>query len=43
MPTQHPDEFKRDVTADARSGDLTVLAVATDFGITEKAVHRWMC
>lgn len=42
MPQRYPDEFKRDVVAVARRGDLTVLGVATDFGVAEETVRRWM-
>ena len=42
MPKRHVDEFKRDVVAVARRGDLTVLEVATDFGVAEETVRRWM-
>ena len=42
MPKRYPDEFKRDVVAVARWGDLTVLEVATDFGVAEETVRRWM-
>ena len=42
MPKRYPDEFKRDVVAVARWGDLTVLEVAMDFGVAEETVRRWM-
>ena len=42
MPKRYPEEFKRDVVAVARRGDLTVLEVATDFGVVEETVRRWM-
>ena len=42
MPKRYPDEFKSDVVAVARRGDLTVLAVETDFGVAEETVRRWM-
>ena len=42
MPKRYPDEFKGDVVAVARRGDLTVLEVATDFGVAEETVRRWM-
>ena len=35
-------EFKRDVVAVARRGDLSVPEVAVDFGIAEETVRRWM-
>ena len=43
MPKKYPDEFRRDVVAVARRGDLTILEVATDFGIAEETVRRWVC
>ena len=42
MPKKYPDEFKRDVVMVARRGDLSVPEVATDFGIAEETVRRWM-
>ena len=41
MPKRFPPEFKRDVVAVARRGDLTVPEVAVDFGISEEWVCRW--
>ena len=34
--------FKRDVVTVARRGDLTVPAVAVDFGLAEESVRRWV-
>lgn len=42
MPKKFPDEFKRDVVAVARRGDLKVPEVAADFGIAQETVRRWM-
>lgn len=42
MPKKYPEEFKRDVVMVARRGDLSVPEVATDFGIAEETVRRWM-
>jgi transposase-like protein len=42
MPKKFPVEFKRDVVAVARRGDLTKAEVAADFGISEATVHRWV-
>ena len=42
MPKKFPAEFKRDVVAVARRGDLKVAEVAVDFGIAEETVRRWM-
>ncbi len=42
MPRKYPQEFKRDVVAVARRGDLTQAEVAHDFGVSEESVRRWM-
>ena len=42
MPKKFPPEFKRDVFAVARRGDLSVAEVAADFGVAEETVWRWM-
>ncbi len=42
MPKKFPPEFKRDVVAVARRGDLSVAEVAVDFGVAEESVRRWM-
>ena len=42
MPKRIPAEFKRDVVAVARRGDLSVPEVAVDFGISEESVRRWV-
>ena len=42
MPKRYPDEFKRDVVAVARRGDSAIPEVATDFGVAEESVRRWM-
>ena len=42
MPNGYPDEFRRDVVAVARRGELTITEIATDFGVAEEAVRRWM-
>jgi len=42
MPKKYPPEFKKDVAAVARRGDLTVTEVAIDFGVSEESVRRWM-
>ena len=42
MPKKFPAEFKRDVVAVARRGDLTVNEVAADFDIALESVRRWM-
>lgn len=42
MPKKFPPEFKRDVVAVARRGDLTRTEVAADFGISDSTLKRWM-
>ena len=42
MPKRFPAEFKRDVVAVARRGDLTVPEVAADFDVSEESVRRWV-
>jgi len=42
MPKKYPIEFKRDVVAVARRGDLTRAEVAADFDISIESVNRWM-
>ena len=42
MPKRFPPEFKRDVVAVARRGDLTIVEVAADFDISPESVRRWM-
>ena len=42
MPKKFPPEFKRDVVAVARRGDLTIAEVAADFDISPESVRRWM-
>ncbi len=42
MPRRFPPEFKRDVVAVARRGDLTIAEVAADFDISDESVRRWM-
>jgi transposase len=42
MPKKFPQEFKRDVVAVARRGDLTVAEVAADFDVSPESVRRWM-
>lgn len=41
MPKRYPPEFKRDVVAVARRGDLTKAEVAADFDISVESVIRW--
>jgi transposase len=42
MPKKYPPEFKRDVVAVARRGDLTRAEVAADFDVSIESVNRWM-
>ena len=42
MPRKYPEEFKRDVVAVARRGDLSVAEVAADFDLSTKTIYRWM-
>jgi transposase-like protein len=42
MPKKFPPEFKRDVVAVARRGDLSVAEVAADFDISPESVRRWV-
>jgi transposase len=42
MPKKFPPEFKRDVVAVARRGDLNINEVAADFDISPESVRRWM-
>ncbi len=42
MPKKYPPEFKRDVANVARRGDLTLVEVAHDFGVSVESVRRWM-
>jgi len=40
MPKKFPPEFKCDVVAVARRGDLSIAEVAADFGVAEETVRR---
>lgn len=41
MPKKYPPEFKADVARVARRGDLTIVEVASDFGVSTESVKRW--
>ena len=42
MPKKFPPEFKRDVVAVARRGEIPVKELAADFDISESTLWRWM-
>jgi transposase len=42
MPKPFPLEFRRDVVAVARKGDVPLTQVAKDFGISNSCLHRWL-
>jgi transposase len=42
MPHKYPEEYKRDVVAVARRGDLSVAEIAADFNLSTKTIYRWM-
>lgn len=42
MPAAYPKEFRDDVVAVVRRGDMTVKQVAKDFGIAESCLRSWL-
>ena len=42
MPAAYPREFRDDVVAVARKGEIPIAQVAKDFGITESCLRRWL-
>jgi transposase len=42
MPKAFPEQFRRDVVALARQGELPKRKIAEDFGISESCLHRWV-
>ena len=42
MPTPYPKEFRRDVIAVARKGELSIAQIARDFGVSESCIARWL-
>jgi transposase len=42
MPKKFPPEFKRDVIAVARRGQIPIDEVAADFDVAESTLRRWM-
>lgn len=42
MPKLYPEEFKRDVVALARKGEMTRDEIAHDFGVSTSSIKRWL-
>jgi transposase len=42
MPKAFPMEFRRDVVAVARKGEVPLSQIARDFGISEACLYRWL-
>ncbi len=42
MPKAFPREFRDDVVAIARKGELPIRQVAKDFGVSESCLQRWL-
>jgi transposase len=42
VPKAFPVEFRRDVVAVARKGEVPLAQIAKDFGISESCLHRWL-
>lgn len=42
MPAAYPKEFRDDVVAVARKGDMPLKQVAKDFGIAESCLRNWL-
>lgn len=42
MAKPYPEEFRRDVVAVARRGEVPLTQVAKDFGISEGTVTNWL-
>lgn len=42
MPRAFPREFRDDVVAIARKGELPIRQVARDFGVSESCLQRWL-
>ena len=42
LPKAFPGEFRRDVVAVARQSDAPISQVASDFGISESCLQRWL-
>ena len=41
MPKPYPEEFRRDVVAVARKGEISLTQIAKDFGISQSCVKNW--
>ncbi len=42
MPKAFPDEFRQTVIATAKTSSEPRSKIATDFGISESCLHRWL-
>lgn len=42
MPRPYPEEFRRDVVAVARKGEIPLTQIAKDFGISQSCVKNWV-
>ena len=42
MPRLYPKEFRNDVLAVARGGEVPLKAIAADFGIAESCLRNWL-
>ena len=42
MPKAFPREFRDDVVAIARKGELPIRQIAKDFGVSESCLQRWL-
>jgi transposase len=42
VPKPFPVEFRRDVVAVARKGEVPLIQIAKDFGIAEATLHNWL-
>lgn len=42
MPAPHPKEFRDDVVALARKGEVPIAQLAKDFGVSESCLRNWL-
>lgn len=42
MPKPYPKQFRDDVVAVARRGEVPLAQIARDFGISEATVYNWV-